>query len=152
MKKILKLFALGVMLAVPGMASAADQLPKGFIAMSESFMNWEQAKAWCKQRGGRQPLINGAASQTWEQIANQKTALIDGFGQINTGPDIPADWTTPWPPGLPGGKYWTGAEHSDYPGVPWYVSEDDGFVFVFGDIFQGDSARQNDSVRAVCVP
>jgi len=44
MKKILKLFVLAVMLAVPAMASAVDQLPKGFIAVSESRMNWADAK------------------------------------------------------------------------------------------------------------
>jgi hypothetical protein len=91
------------------------------------------------------PLINGAASLTFAQIANPRTALIDGFGQINTGSNWPADWTTPWPSGLPNAYYWTGTEDTGNPGFSWIVVEYDGMVFVNYD-------RQSNDFRVVCVP
>jgi hypothetical protein len=144
MKKILGVLVLAGMLAVPAMASAADKLPKGFIAVSESRMNWADAKAWCEKQGGRLPLINGAASQSWDQIANPKTALIDGFGQVSTGQNA-ADWTTPWPSGLPDADYWTGTEYADGPGGSWVVDAGDGKVNVVFD-------PQSLDFRVVCVP
>jgi len=111
-------------------------------------MNWDDAKAWCKRQGGRLPLINDATSLTWDQIIGPKTALIDGFGQINTGPggqNWRDHWTTPWPSGLPGDYYWTGTESTDRPGDSWIVYFSDGIVYVSGD-------RQRYSYRVVCVP
>jgi hypothetical protein len=103
MKKIL-LFILAVMLAVPAMASAADQLPKGFIAVSEFEMTWSQAKAWCQQRGGRLPLIGGSGSLSWDSLGwdddSRQGTPIDGFGTVGD----------PWPTGLPSVNYWTGTE------------------------------------------
>jgi hypothetical protein len=112
---------------------AAATLPLGFIALSESPMAWADAKAWCQQQGGRLPLINGAASLTGAQIENPRTAFIDGFGQINTGPNWPDDWTTPWPSGLPVSHYWPGTELTGKPGDSWIVRDHGGVVLTHGD-------------------
>ena len=137
MKKILKLFVLAVMLAVPAMASAADQLPKGFIAISESEMTWDQAKAWCQQRGGRLPLIGGSSS-----LATVPSGTpIDGFGSRGA----------PWPSGLPSDRYWTGTAGSDGSGEAWRAVDyggnggNGGKVYVFND-------DQSGTCRVVCVP
>jgi len=126
-------------------AAIAAAPKQAFMAVSDTAMNWAAAKAWCEQQGGRLPLINGAASLTFDQIANPRTALIDGFGQVNVGPNWPADFTTPWPSGLPSGPYWTGTENTDVPGYSWFVGDLDGMVLVTGD-------RQGFHFRAVCVP
>jgi len=92
------------------LAAIAAAPKQAFIAVSDISMNWAAAKAWCEQRGGRLPLINGAVSLTWNQITGPRTALIDGFGQINTGPS--SDWTTPWEStGLPLDLFWSGTGH-----------------------------------------
>jgi len=145
MEKMLGVFILATMLAVPTMASAAGQVPAEFIAVSDSHMNWNEAKAWCKRQGGRLPVINGAASQSWGQIAKPKTAIIDGFGQIATGLNGP-DWTTPWPSGLPSDYYWTGTRHTDRPGHSWLVSD------VGGSVNVGGTRQDDPSRRVICVP
>ena len=133
--QILKLFVLAVMLAVPGMASAADQLPKGFIALSESEMTWDDARDFCRQRGGRLPLISGSGS-----LANVPSGTpIDGFGSRGA----------PWPSGLPSDLYWTGTAGSDGSGEVWRAVDyggngGGGKVHVFNDARSG-------VCRVVCV-
>jgi len=128
--KILKLFALAVMLVVPAMASAADKLPEGFIAMSESEMTWDQAKAWCQERGGRLPLIGGSSSL--RDVPRDPSA--DGFGYVGG----------PGASGLPGGRYWTDTEVADNPGYSWIVVDDGGLIL--------SHRRQSSQGRVVCVP
>ena len=118
-------FAFIFCLGFPVVVFAAENLPAGFIAISEEKMNWADAKAWCEQKGGRLPLINGAASQSSDQIINPGTARIDGFGQIDT-----KNWTTPWPSSLPLDYYWTGTEAGDSPGFSWGILERVGKVSV----------------------
>jgi len=134
MKKIL-LFLLAVMLAVPGMASAADRLPEGFIAMSESFMNWTDAVAWCEQQGGRLPRVNG--SERFSSLSVPRGTLIDGFGAVGA----------PWPTGLPNFYYWTGTVHADRPNLSWYVCN-------FAANGKADTFPDCQSTRnwVVCVP
>ena len=124
--------------------TASVDVRSAFIALSEQPMNWADAKAWCEQRGGRLPLFNGAASQTWDQIVDPRTALIDGFGQINTG-QSGTDWTTPWPSGLPLGPYWTGTVYTDRSGRSWFVIDVVGIVNVLTDV-------QSRQLLVVCVP
>ena len=145
MKKILGLLALmfTMCLVLPAMADAGEKLPDGFIAISDTRMNWADAKAWCQQKGGRLPLINGAASLSWDQIINSGTAKIDGFGQINTGPKYEA-WTTPWPSGLPSSIYWTGTVYSDNADRSWRVHDADGVVVVSGNF-------RSNTYRVFCV-
>jgi len=133
--KILKLFVLAVMLAVPGMASAADKLPEGFSALSEDRMSWADAKAWCEQQGGRLPLIGGSESLGWDDAKKEGTP-IDGFGTAGA----------PWPTGLPTAVRWTGTEGSGgYTGRSWVVHGSGGNVNVV-------NVPQSDRNRVVCVP
>jgi len=138
MKKILGVFVLGAMLAVPGMASAADPLPEGFIAVSDKEMNWSDAKAFCEQQGGRLPLIGGSESL---QIPDVKEgAPIDGFGAFRG----------PWPVGLPtatmGNAYWAGTENAGNPGLSWFVYAMSGNIRALG------IGRHDELRRVVCVP
>jgi len=129
MKK-LGIFLLAVMLAVPGMASAADRLPKGFIAMSESEMTWGDAKAWCEQQGGKLPLIGGSSSL--RDVPRDPST--DGFGYVGG----------PGSSGLPSGPYWTGTEVANNPGYSWIVVDDNGLIL--------SHRRQSNQGRVVCVP
>lgn len=112
----------------PAAAFAAEKLPAGFIAVSEKGMEWDKAKAFCEQKGGKLPLINGIASSK----SIPKGAAIDGFG---TGGG-------PWPEGLPAGIYWLGTEHS--PRNSWAIGG--------GKKSRVDYAGQSGDHRAACVP
>jgi hypothetical protein len=151
MRKVVCLIALFVgfsVLFAGKNQSAQAQEPDRFIALSEDKMPWEQAKDWCAAHGGRLPLINGASplslTDVWTKAPG--TVSIDGIGEVDTGPN-PVDFKTPWPSAeLPGDHYWTGTEVSRYPGYPWFVFDNGGFVFV--DHIIG----QRIDCRVVCVP
>ena len=134
MKKIL-LFVLAVMLVAPVLASAADKLPAGFIVLSESRMNWNDAKAFCLQKSGKLPRINN--SDKWDgENPPLRGILIDGFGYE----------ARPWAEvGLLPATYWTGTEDSSSPGFPWFVVAGDGGARV------GTEDEGNEH-RVVCVP
>ena len=133
-------FALIFALGLPAAAFAAEKLPSGLIAMSESTMNWADAKAFCEQQGGRLPLINGSISLESVPVG----ATIDGCGAMGA----------PWPSGLPHGSYWTGTEDSSNPGLSWNIGIGDDYVV--GPVGAGDvgvaGEFQRDSLRVVCVP
>ena len=133
MKRILVILVLAAVLAAPEMTSAAGQAPAGFIALSESSMNWREAVAYCKQQGGRLARIND--SDAWAWADRDKLTRIDGF--IARGAH--------WPTGLPSDFYWAGTEFSGKPGVAFHVGDRVGFVSVYG-------AYQRDTYRVVCVP
>jgi hypothetical protein len=88
-------------------------LPAGFIAVSTTRMRWDEAKAWCEQRGGRLPLVGGKTNLT---PAENRTSghLIEGFGR-----DGPPGGDR-CPAGLPGGHYWTGTSFQD-PRPNWSI-------------------------------
>jgi alpha-tubulin suppressor-like RCC1 family protein/putative hemolysin len=108
----------------------------GFIALSESHLIWTRAESYCRQQGGRLPLINSSDSLAW--IDNNIITHIDGFGA----PGLP------WPSGLPEDHYWTGTEDTNYPGglrlVVGYTAHNSK-VEVRGD-------RQGTAYRVLCVP
>ena len=112
MKKILGVFVLATMLAVPAMASAASQVPAGLIALAESRMNWAKAKTFCQQKGGKLPLIGGSAKRS----DVPEGTPIDGFGTVEGS----------WPKGLPSDCYWTGTAHNDDPSSAWVVCDNGG--------------------------
>jgi len=129
MNKITGVFLLAVMLAVPTMAFAASEVPPGFIAVSESRMNWADATAWCATHGGRLPRINNSDSWNYEG-----KATIEGFG---------TQGSPSWPPGLPGGFYWTGTVDTAPPGLSLFVYNIGDYVYV---------ARQHGNlILAACV-
>jgi len=135
MKKVL-LFILAVMLAVPALASAADKLPAGFIALSDKEMNWNDAVAWCKQQGRKLPQINNSDSLALASPdISAKITHIDGFGAH----------CAPWPSGLPDDSYWTGTEYTVTPGNSWAIN-------YHGDQVVVTYFHQSVAARAVCVP
>ena len=93
-------------------ASAASKMPTGFIVLSKSRMPWNEAKAYCQQRGGKLPLI-GDSNNRSEIFPGTP---IDGFGTVDG----------PWPKGLPSDSYWTGTAHSDDPSSAWVVNDSRG--------------------------
>ena len=103
----------------------------GFIAMSERLLNWSGAVAFCKQQGGRLPLINGSASLG----SVPQGATIDGFGVVGA----------PWPSGLPDGHYWSGTEDAGRPGRSRVVNAYGGKVRLAG------YGPQSSVRRVVCV-
>jgi hypothetical protein len=113
----------------------------GFIALSESTMTWADAKAYCRQQGGKLPLIGGSTSL---YSTPEEGTPIDGFGAMG-GPwqcDLPADnW------------YWTGTEVNDLPGYSWIAGGGFGKVSVLGRATLGNrGGLQSISNRAACVP
>ena len=114
-------------------ASPVSQVPAGFIAMPESPMNWTDAKAFCKEKGGRLPLLGGAESRAGSDWPPSKTP-IDGFGTLGSA----------WPAGLPNVNHWTGTVDSGHPDRAWDVYNFDGTVDANNDL-------QNASRRVVCV-
>ena len=141
MKNILGVFVLAGMLAVPVMASAADKLPEGFIAVSDTPMNWNDAVVWCKQQGRKLPRINNSDLLGTLSGEAKDGAKIDGFG---TGFGAKG---APWPSGLPNTRYWTGtrSDDSSAPSFAWIVGPYDGKVYVYLD-------HQSNVHRVVCVP
>jgi len=113
-------------------SSAASKLPPGFIALSESDMNWSNAKAFCQQRGGKLPRVNN--SDSWN---GKGKATIDGFGAEGA----------PWPSGLPDdGLYRMGTACTAFSGCSLLVTSQSGKVFVT------NTRQSNVYGRAVCVP
>ena len=88
-------------LFLPAMATAADELPDGFIALSETGMAWVDAKAWCQQQGGKLPLVNGK-TRIPASHGIPSGIPVDGFGFEGA----------EWPSGLPFGRYWLGTERN----------------------------------------
>jgi hypothetical protein len=134
MKKLLGLFVLATMLAVPAMASAAAQVPAGFTVLSESRMPWAKAKTFCQQ-SGKLPLIGGSAKRSDVPDGTP----IDGFGIVEK--------EGSWPKGLGSDCYWTGTAHSEDPSSMWVVC-DNGGGSVPSVYFH---ARREDN-GVVCVP
>ena len=97
---------------VPKAQATAQPAPAGFLALSASNMNWNQAKAFCQQQGGRLPLIEG--SESLGGIRPRPGSAIDGFGKVD------ASWRT----GVPFDRYWTGTVHSSDPHSAWGVHSD----------------------------
>ena len=136
MKRIFGLLTLvfSFCLPLPSMADAADALPPGFIAISDTTMTWDQAKAFCKQQGGRLPLIGVNNSIGGVHVPNGTS--IDGFGAVGD----------PWPAGLPNGDYWTDTVYSVLTDFSWYVGD------YGGRIALGNLPQQSYYFVAACVP
>ena len=117
------------------------------IAISDSGMNWNAAKAWCQEKGGRLPLINGAASLSMEKankiLISSGEIKVEGFGFIRIDYNFRRS-TTPWPSGLPHGLYWMGTVDSVHSDRSWFVDGQQGEIIVDLDI-------QGYPFRAVCV-
>lgn len=119
----------------------------GFIALSDSSMNWPDAVAWCQQQGGKLPRINNRNSLPLGNVPLKKIEIyfdsssIDGFGNSNR------LWSEV---GLPSpAVYWTGtATSSSHPSV-------DGNIFTVGGIggvsINSFSSSPNSLYRTACV-
>jgi len=106
-----------------------------FIAQSESPMTWSEAKAFCRQRGGRLPRVNNSDSWATAERIDVRLIHVDGFGA----------YLDPWPSGLPGSNYWTGTEYPDAPGRSWFVHNDNGSISV-------PQHLQSNAYSVVCIP
>jgi len=120
-------------LALTGAAAERQKLPAGFIALSESHMPYADAKAYCKQQGGRLPRINN--SDSWD--GKGENISVDGFGKPGRA------WAEA---GLPADYYWTGTEHSVHLGQSWFVGPFGSGEIAVNNFHNGSSAR------VVCVP
>ena len=132
---LLALIAAMCCFAVTGMAAEQQKLPEGFIAISESKMNWADAKAWCQQQGGRLPLVGGM--EKWD-YTNWRGIPVDGFGKQGR----------PWAEvGLSGGFsfFWTGTEDTRASSSVNIILESGGKVSI------GNSSPSSAN-SVVCVP
>jgi hypothetical protein len=135
---VLSLFAL----AKIAIADTQPELPEGFIVLSETRMTWADAKAWCRQHGGKLPRIDNSDSLAFAD--RRQVSHIDGFG-------APGD---PWPPGLPVIPYWTGTVRTGTPDRSWFVVVGDGG---WSDVGRGGGVALSIGLqslvnRVVCVP
>jgi hypothetical protein len=112
---------------------AAKKDEAGFIAQSEHKLNWNDAINYCRQQGGKLPLVNGKDAWAWAD--RDQVDLVDGFGAPGG----------PWPSDLPDGYHWTGAAHSDRPDYSWIVRAINGNIHISGSV-------QSNDYRVVCVP
>ena len=98
----------------------------GFIALSDSSMNWTDAVAWCQRQGGRLPRINNSESLPFGNVPIVQveryfdSSSIDGFGNSHR------LWSEV---GLPSpANYWTGTViSSSHPSL-------DGQVYTVGGV------------------
>jgi len=111
----------------------AKRKAAGFIALAPEPLNWNDADAYCKSKGGRLPLVNGKTS-----LRSSKGATIDGFGSEGA----------EWPSGLPYVEYWTGTELSGSPDKAWFVGSHARTVVLGSQVRSLRSTRN----RVVCVP
>jgi len=115
----------------PG-AQGGDALPPGFIAVSESRMDWQEANAYCQKQGGRLPRINNSAAWDGAETAGPDPVGIEAFGVL--GGD--------WPALLPKAYYWTGTQDDTEPGYSWGVrAVQDGIIGVIGADAEGNHLR-----------
>ena len=136
MKKILGVFVLATMLAVPVMAFTASQVPAGLTALAESRMPWAKAKTFCQQKGGKLPLIGGSTKRS----DIPEGTPIDGFGAV--------EGEGSWPKGLPSDCYWTGTAHSSDPSSAWVVCDNGGGSV--SSVYFHHARREHNGV--VCIP
>lgn len=126
----------------------------GFIALSRGKMTWPEAVAYCRQHGGRLPLINGS----YGNVITFFSDPVDGFGTVGGS----------WPASLPKDDYWTGTAGIDSADTILDLSSDDGvsgcgdysFASPYGGEYWPDeseivylhSSSQSWLRRTVCVP
>jgi len=100
-----------------GGPGAAQEAPKAqasasIIAVSTKEMKYSDAVAFCKQKGGRLPLINN--SDTWDLKQPIKGTPVDG---------IAGGMDAPWPAELDrDGRYWTGTNVANDPEFLWIIT------------------------------
>ena len=145
MKRVLITLLLAYLMGLPTVVGAAEEAWKsaGFNALSESPMNWDQAKNFCQQHDGRLPLVGGG--ERLGGIRPTRGTPIDGFGAEDA----------PWPNGLPFDRYLTGTVHSSDPNNSWYVSSDNASTVsagASGGKVTAGTTLQGYTRRVVCVP
>ena len=127
------IFGFILSLSFPASVFAAENLPAGFITVSETPMTWADAKAYCQQQGGKLPLMGDSESLAADDIS-KRIPPVDGFGPIGD----------PWPSGLSFAYYWSGTVNSDRSGESWVVLPGNGI-----DVSNNIQSLQ---FQLVCVP
>jgi len=125
----LAFLAFAFSVGLPAVADAAEKVPAGFVALAENAMPWDEAQAWCKQQGGKLPLLNNAAA-----VPDHSGVVLhaDGFGKNDD----------PWPAELPGKvEFWTGTAHAEKSNQVWYAVGYNGKVTLAYHIAPGRSGR-----------
>ena len=114
---------------------ARAEFARKFIALSENKMTWAEAECFCKQKGGKLPLVNGSISYALKE-SSPKGITVNGF-ELGK-----------WPFGLPQDTFWTGTVNSLRLDYFLVVETLDGsrLVVVVDGIFQSNANR------VVCVP
>ena len=119
--------------AAAGISQASDNLPAGFIAVSDSDMTFTEAVAFCKEKGGKLPRINN--SNSWDgKNPPEKGVPVEGFGK----------GYGPWPKDLRRDYYWTGQTAAFENAYHIRSGGGDGFVIL-------GPAQQRNKFRAACV-
>jgi hypothetical protein len=127
--------------ALTGTAAANEQPSSDrIIALSESFMPWADAVAWCQQQGGKLPRINNSDSGDGENppMAN---IPVDGFGTAGL-PRVKV--------GLPSDVYWTGTVVAEI--VVADISDRAWFIMFYNGKVSVNASDQSGDLRAFCVP
>jgi hypothetical protein len=114
----------------------------GFITISESPVNWNDAKAFCQKAGGRLPRVNNSDSMSWPK--KDQIYSIDGFGATGR----------PWlEVGLPYGSYWTATsvrENPDAMMIVWGQNHDPKVNVHYK--YNATKSSDTQGVEVVCVP
>ena len=102
MKRRLPVIVLIISFVLPVAALAADQVPPGFIAISDGKMTYYDAKKFCEDKGGRLPYVGGGSAALKK---TPKGTSIEVFGAVGS----------QWPASVPKADYWTGTDNASGP-------------------------------------
>jgi hypothetical protein len=133
-----------------------EPVPKaaGLIAVSQDKMAWAEAKAFCRQHGGKLPRINGQDSMEDVLSSFSMFGRMLGAGNSRFKLDGLGGEGDSWPSGLPTGLFWTGTTQMGEKGgkLPLLFLRNDGPMIIISPFsFLADDSGKL-SAPAVCVP
>ncbi|MCL1985754.1 MAG: hypothetical protein FWG59_04825, partial [Betaproteobacteria bacterium] len=107
-----------------------------FIAY-DNWMTWDEAKAFCLQKGKKLPHANNSEALPF----GTQVTYVDGFG-------VPGNPSHPWPSVLPGNAtYWTGTKHGRDSALAIYSRRVAGV-----EVFDVTTEHRSKTLSVVCVP
>ena len=103
----------------------------------DNWMTWDEAKAFCLQKGRKLPQANNSESLPF----GSKATRVDGFG-------VPDNPSYPWPSGLTSrATYWTGTKHGRDDALAIYIRKVAGV-----EVFGVTTEHRSKTLSVVCVP